>query len=88
MKTKIVYVCEYCGNQYDSVIEAAQCEADHLGLTLKQLSEYNDLLLEERKAGLARSYTNNQETRDRLEKAIQAVLVFEKEHNMPANTEK
>ena len=48
MKTRTVYICEFCHSEYKTSKEAYECEAKCLGLTVEQYKEYVNLLQEER----------------------------------------
>lgn len=43
MKQYTVYVCDRCGYKNKDVNEVMQHEADHLGLTVKEMEQYRAL---------------------------------------------
>ena len=43
MKTYQIRECEKCGKRSEDFKEIATCEASHLGLTLEEYREYQDL---------------------------------------------
>lgn len=85
MKTRTVYICEFCHSEYKTSKEAYECEAKCLGLTVEQYKEYVNLLQEEKRAfGVASCYMND-EVRKRCDDVVKAVLDFQKEHNFTDN---
>lgn len=85
MKTKTVYMCDFCNKEYNRSIDAYKCEAEHLGLTIDEYKEYMNLLEEERRAFSAASSVVNNEIRKRCDDTIKAVFDFQKEHNFTDN---
>lgn len=82
MKQYTVYVCETCGYESRSCDEMREHEATHLKLTKDELNEYKNLQYYARCMGVRVSHTNNVITRDRFDKAIEDLVVFEKEHGL------
>lgn len=82
MKTKIYYVCEYCGCQYEEPKYAYHCEAQCLGISIEEYHEYRNLLDEERKAYRDSVSVNNKEVRRRRDDASKAVIEFQNKHGI------
>ena len=82
MKSYIMYVCETCGFECKDGKEMMKHEADHLGLTAEELETYNSLKSYARYIGSVISKTNNNETREKFDKAIEDLMAFEKVHNI------
>lgn len=82
MIRKTIFICEKCNKQYDVAMDACKCEADHLGLTLKEYKEYYKLLEIERNCNANISIMKDEKTERLLENAINAVLEFKKLHNI------
>lgn len=85
MKTRTVYICEFCHSEYKTSSEAYKCEAKCLGLTVEQYKEYVNLLQEEKRAFSSASCSMNDEIIKRCDKAVKAVLDFKREHNFIDN---
>ncbi len=85
MKTKTVYVCDFCNKEYKNSMDAYKCEAKHLGLTIDEYKKYMKLLKEERRAFIVASSVVNDEIRKRCDDTVKAVLDFQKEHNFTNN---
>lgn len=85
MKTKTIYICEFCNKQYQIPENAIECEATHLGLTVDQYKEYMDLLREERDAFGQAGCANNDQIRKRCDDAVQAVLDFQNKYGFTDN---
>ena len=85
MKTKLIYICEFCGKEHKNSEDALKCEATHLNLTVDQYKEYMDLLKEEKRAFGAASCANNEDIRKRCDCAVQAVLDFQKKYGFVDN---
>ena len=81
----MVYVCEMCGVEHKCAVDALKCEANHLGLTIEEYQEYTALLRKEKECGINVSITKNERTERLLEEAINAVIKFQKEHNITDN---
>ena len=82
MISKTVFVCERCNKQYDVAMDACRCEANHLGLTLKEYKEYYKLLEVERNCSIDISIVKDEKTEELLNNAINAVLEFKRNHNI------
>lgn len=84
MRTRRIYVCDFCGYESDCAIDVETCEAGHIGNGLS-VEQYRDWLgLKEIVSALsARVHlTKNSETEEKLDKAIAELLAFEEEHNI------
>lgn len=82
MKSYTMYVCETCGFECKDGKEMMKHEASHLGLTVEELEIYNSLKSYARYMGSVISNRNNDETREKFDKAIEDLMAFEKEHNI------
>ena len=82
MKQYAVYVCETCGYKSEDAKEIMQHEADHLGLTVKEMEQYRALKSFAAYMGSIISHTKNGETYKIFNDAIQNLLNFEKEHGI------
>lgn len=85
MKIKMIYVCEFCGQEYGTEKEAYACEARCLGLNRAQYAAYRGLLEDESRAYSVTATVNNPETRARCERATRAVLEFQEKHGITDN---
>lgn len=85
MKQYIMYVCETCGEESRDFSKIKKCEADHLGLTLEEKNSYDTLKKKAEMCGATLSRTKNEETDKDFDDAIDALILFEKEHgvNLP-----
>ena len=82
MKQYTVYVCETCGYKSEDANEVMQHEADHLGLTVKEMEQYRALKSFANYMGSVVSHTKNEATDKAFDGAIQNLLDFEKEHGI------
>lgn len=82
MKQYTMYVCETCGYESRSFEDMEKHEANHLGLTVKELHNYNALKSFARYMGGVISHTSNEETRGKFDKAVEDLVAFEQEHNL------
>ncbi len=84
MRTKRVYICDFCGYESDCVIDVEKCEAGHIGsgLSVKQYREW--LGLKEIVSNLGKKiyYNKNAETEEMLDEAIAELVAFEKQHDI------
>lgn len=85
MKTRIMYVCDFCDKEYRLPQYAIKCEEEHLGLTDKEYEEYRNLLHEEHTAYGIASTVVNEYTRTRCDNATKAVLDFQKRYGFTDN---
>lgn len=77
-----VYVCETCGYKSISFDCMEEHEANHLGLSVKELHDYNALKSFARYMSSVAYSTNNKETREKHDKAIMDLIEFERIHNI------
>ena len=82
MKQYTMYVCEVCGYENRDADKVEEHEAKHLGLTVGELHKYNALKSFVKYMGGVISHTSNEETRAKYDKAIEDLIVFEKEHKI------
>ena len=82
MKQYTVYVCETCGYESKNANEVMQHEADHLGLTVKEMEQYRALKSFANYMGSVVSHTKNEATDKAFDDAIHNLLDFEKEHGI------
>lgn len=85
MKMYTMHACDFCENESKNYDEIAECEAKHLGITVKERAEYIDLKERVKHWSHIVYITNNQENRDKEEEAIKAVIDFERIHNIKPN---
>lgn len=77
-----MYVCETCGYESKYANEVMQHEADHLGLTVKEMEQYRALKSFVAYMGSVVSHIKNVETDKAFDDAIQNLLNFEKMHGI------
>ena len=85
IKLKIykTYACEICGKESKVQEEIELCEAQHIGLnTIEEKHDYDYLDFNVQHLSHIVNSTNNEQTRQELDTAIEKLLQFEKEHNM------
>lgn len=82
MVAERIYKCECCGKKSSNPNKILSCEARHLGLTVKEYQEYRRLLEVEKKASLVCERKRNKTTISDKNKAINAVLRFQKQHHV------
>ena len=82
MKRYVIYECEKCGMKSETYDEIWECEASHIGLTSKEMVEYTDLKEVVRYRSSAVGSTSNDDTRGRLDRAIEKLIEFEEKHNI------
>lgn len=80
MKQYIIYECETCGKQSADQAEIMACEAAHIGLTVAESREWEDLKRKCQDAARTVSYTNNEMTQKALDDSIEAIIQFEQVH--------
>lgn len=85
MKTRTIYICDFCNKEHYTTRNAIECEATHLGLTVDQYKEYMGLLKEERDAFGQASCASNDQIRKRCDDAVKAVLDFQKKYGFTDN---
>lgn len=82
MKQYTMYICETCGYESRSFDDMEEHEANHLGLTVEELHNYNSLKSFARYMGGVISHTSNDETRAKFDKAIEDLVAFEEAHKI------
>ena len=82
MKSYTVYVCETCGKESKDWSDIRRCEADHLGLNLLEMDEYERLQTEAEHFGYVVGNFKCEETEKAFDLAIKRLVAFEKEHNI------
>lgn len=82
MRQYTVYECEICGKISSIEKEIVECEASHLGLTLEESIEYQNLKRKVVKASANVAYTKNIKTEAAFDKAIKDMIAFEKKHGI------
>ena len=81
--TKTIYICEACGQQSENKDEIQRCEWRHMGITDKEIGEqYTQLHKEVADAISHNQYTNDKETRQAVDDAINAEIAFEEQHGI------
>ena len=74
-----------CGAEHKCAVDALKCEAKHLGITIEEYQEYTALLRKEKECGINVNIAKNERTERLLEEAINAVIKFQKKHNITDN---
>ena len=82
MKSYIMYECEKCGKTSKDLWEIKRCEASHYDLSKEEEKEWKKLKDAAEKAGVTIYYTKNSQTEKAFDDAIDALIQFEKEHNI------
>ena len=82
MKKYVIYECEKCGMKSKICEEIERCEANHIGLTLEERAKYLDLEEKVKIHSHIASRTNNERTRNDLDKAIKELIEFEGKYNI------
>lgn len=77
-----VYVCETCGYESRSFDEVEAHEANHLGLTVKELHDYHALKSFASYMGSVVASTNHEQTRAKFDEAVEKLVAFEQEHRI------
>lgn len=82
MKQYIMYECEVCGKTSKNANEIIECECKHLGLTIEEKKEWEHLKEVVKHCSCVISHTKNEETERSYDEAIEALMQFEKKHNI------
>ena len=85
MKKYTTYICETCGTESEDYDKIADCEADHLGLTVQEMLEYRALKQAAKQSCHIVSVNNNQENRDKYDVSVKELITFEKLHGIKSN---
>lgn len=86
MKRRISYECGFCGKLFFSEEECRLHELDEIGATPEQYREYCRLRHETINASSTVSVRNNDETREKFDKACEAEIKFEKKTKISLDT--
>ena len=81
MYAELVYHCDFCGYA-GTKAEVMRHEAQHFGLTVEQYEEWRLLDKKVKMASHLCEDCHNERTLKALDEAVEAVLAFEKEHNL------
>ena len=83
---KIIFLWETIdGLQFKNRKDAEAHEASSLGLTLNEYKQLNKLEKQEKIASHNLSYERNEKTLENYANAIQAVINFRENHNLPVD---
>ena len=82
MKSYTMYVCETCEFECRSIKKMMEHEAEHLGLTVKELEKYNAIQSWIKYVSGVVATTNNKRTREEYDKAIENLIAFEEKHGI------
>lgn len=85
MKECRMYKCEICGKKSENSNEIIECECSHLGITLEEKKEWERLKRVVEHCSFIVSRTKNEETELSYDEAIEALIQFEKNHNIVLN---
>lgn len=82
MRCKNLYLCEYCYFESTDRQSVLRHEAEHLGLSDREYEQYRNYQKDAQRASKQLSLENTPKTRQRLDEAIQTLLLFEKTHKI------
>ena len=82
MRQHIIYECEKCGKQSKDREEIMMCEAAHLGLTIAEKQEWEQLKEKVRYKSEIVSSCKNEQTDKEFDDAIAELMEFEKLHDI------
>ena len=82
MKQHIIYECEKCGKKSRDREEIMICEAAHLGLTVAEKQEWEQLKEKVRYKSAIVSSCKNERTDKEFDDAIAELMDFEKLHGI------
>ena len=85
MKQHIIYECEKCGKQSRNREEIIICEAAHLGLTIAEKQEWEQLKDKVRYKSAIVSSCKNEQSDKEFNDAIDDLIEFEKLHGIEVN---
>ena len=80
MKQYTIYECETCGRRSEDQAEIIACEAAHIGLTVAENHEWENLKRRCQDTARTVSYTNNEMTQKAFDDSIEALIQFEQVH--------
>ena len=81
MKAILEYQCDFCGFR-GTKQEVFRHEAEHYGLTPEEYAEWDRLDTAVKKASHLMGGMKNERTEADLDRAVEAVLAFEKAHGL------
>ena len=82
IKTRIIYICETCGNESENKDKILACEASHYGLTPIEKQEWDRIETKVMMLERADCKTNSRNSRDALDSAVTELLAFETAHGI------
>ena len=84
MKTRTIhtYICDVCGQEFDSASEAGSHEARCYGLSDQEYQTWFHLSDRAARSGKWLSIQSNPETRERFDAASDKLAAFEAEHHL------
>lgn len=84
MKTRTIrtYMCDVCGQEFDSASEAESHEARCYGLSYQEYQMWFHLSDWVARSGKLLSIQSNPETRERFDTACEKLVDFEAEHHL------
>lgn len=82
MRQHIIYECEKCGKQSKEREEIMMCEAVHLGMTISEKQEWEQLKEKVRYKSAIVSTCKNEQTDKEFDDAIAELIEFEKLNDM------
>lgn len=82
MKVQMIYCCEMCATQFSDPDAAREHEASHFGLLVEEYSKWGELVEAAEEAGHMTSVCQDDETRQKFDEAVTALVAFEKAHKL------
>ena len=82
MKIRMIYCCEMCTAQFSDPNTAREHEASHFGLLVEEYLKWGKLAEAAEEAGYMTSVCQNDETRQKFDEAVTALVTFEKAHKL------
>lgn len=82
MKSYSIYECEKCGKQSKSYNDIFKCEAEHMGLTIREKIKYDYLKEQVRVHSDIVTRSNNNRTRSNLNIAVEELIAFEEKYDL------
>lgn len=82
MQQYVMYECESCGKKSRDIRKVIECEASHLGLSLSEMQEWENLKENVKHKGMVVGQTKNRHTDKDFDEAVEKLLKFEKKHNL------
>lgn len=81
-RTTYTYICDVCGQEFDSASEAKSHEARCYGLSNQEYQTWFHLSDRAARSGKWLSIQSNEESRERFDAACEKLADFESEHNL------